>query len=69
MAIKSRFVGVRLEPAQQRKLILLSLQAGQPGNMSAGLRWALGQVKVNESAAAEALPPTGRYGSKVRGHV
>lgn len=53
MALKSRFVGVRLEPADQRKLILLSVQAGEPGNMSAGLRWALEQVRVSGSVAAE----------------
>lgn len=39
MAPKSRFVGVRLEPEQQRKLIVLSLAAGEPGNMSAALRF------------------------------
>lgn len=39
MASKSRFVGVRFEPEQQRKLIVLSLKAGEPGNMSAALRW------------------------------
>jgi len=55
MAPKSRFVGVRLEPEQQRKLILLSVQAGEPGNMSAGLRWALEQVRVSGSVAAEVL--------------
>ena len=55
MAIKSRFVGVRLEPEQQRKLILLSVQAGEPGNMSAGLRWALEQVRVTGSVAAEVV--------------
>lgn len=53
MAPKSRFVGVRLEPEQQRKLILLSVKAGEPGNMSAGLRWALEQVRVNGTVAAE----------------
>lgn len=39
MRTKSRFIGVRLEPEQQRKLIVLSLKAGEPGNMSAALRW------------------------------
>ena len=38
MASKSRFVGVRFEPEQQRKLIVLSMVAGEPGNMSAALR-------------------------------
>ena len=53
MAAKSRFVGIRLEPEQQRKLILLSVQAGEPGNMSAGLRWWLDQARVSGSVAAE----------------
>lgn len=53
MAQKSRFVGIRLEPEQQRKAILLSVQAGDPGNMSAGVRWALDQVRVSGSLAAE----------------
>lgn len=53
MAPKSRFIGVRVEPEQQRKLILLSVQAGEPGNMSAGLRWALEQVRVGGAVAAE----------------
>lgn len=71
MATKSRFVGVRLEPAQQHKLILLSRQAGEPGNMSAGLRWALEQVNVGGCVAAEALQPTEPYQhqSEVMGHV
>ena len=53
MAAKSRFVGVRVEPEQQRKLILLSVRAGEPGNMSAGLRWALEQVRVSGDVVAE----------------
>lgn len=53
MATKSRFIGVRFEPEQQRKLLLLSLQAGEPGNMSAGLRWAVDQIKVSGSVSAE----------------
>ena len=50
MSLKSRFVGVRLEPEQQRKLIVFSVRAGEPGNVSAGLRWALEQAaaKVRE---------------------
>ena len=52
MALKNRFVGVRLEPDQQRKLILLSVKAGEPGNMSAGLRPALEQVKVTGTVNA-----------------
>lgn len=53
MTLKNRFVGVRLEPEQQQKLILLSARAGEPGNMSAGLRWALEQLKVNGTVNAE----------------
>lgn len=60
MAAKSRFVGVRVEPEQQRKLILLSVRAGEPGNMSAGLRWALEQARVSGNELAElAEAPTG----------
>ena len=60
MAAKSRFVGVRVEPEQQRKLILLSVRAGEPGNMSAGLRWALEQARVSGNELAElAEVPTG----------
>ena len=53
MAAKSRFVGVRVEPEQQRKLILLSMQTSEPGNMSAGLRWAIEQVRVSGEVRAE----------------
>lgn len=60
MAAKSKFVGVRVEPEQQRKLILLSVTAGEPGNMSAGLRWALDQARVSGDIYAEmAEAPTG----------
>lgn len=60
MAAKSRFVGVRVEPEQQRKLILLSMQTSEPGNMSAGLRWAIEQVRVSGEVRAElAEAPTG----------
>ena len=53
MATKSRYIGVRVEPEQQRKLILLSVRAGEPGNMSAGLRWALEQARVSGNELAE----------------
>ena len=60
VATKSRYIGVRVEPEQQRKLILLSMQTSEPGNMSAGLRWALEQVKVSGEVRAEmAEAPTG----------
>lgn len=52
MATKSRFVGVRLEPAEVRKAILLSLEAGEPGNMSAGLRWALQQASMPDGGGS-----------------
>ncbi len=53
MATKSKFVGVRVEPEQQRKLLLLSMQTSEPGNMSAGLRWAIEQVRVSGEVRAE----------------
>jgi hypothetical protein len=53
MATKSRFIGVRFEPEQQRKLILLSVIAGDPGNMSAGLRYAVDRIAVSGSINAE----------------
>ena len=46
MASKSRYVGVKLEPEQVRKLIVLSLVAGEPGNMSAALRWLVDTATV-----------------------
>lgn len=52
MATKTRFIGVRLTQEQQRKLILLSVSAGDPGNMSAGLRWMLDLTRVNGSIDA-----------------
>lgn len=55
MATKNRFVGVRLEPEQQRKLILLSIKAGDPGNMSAGLRYAVDRIAISGSVSAEVL--------------
>jgi hypothetical protein len=55
MATKSRFIGVRFEPEQQRKLIMLSMKAGDPGNMSAGLRYAVDRIAVSGSVSAEVL--------------
>lgn len=55
MATKSRFIAARFEPEQQRKLILLSLRAGDPGNMSAGLRYAVDRIAVSGSVSAEVL--------------
>lgn len=59
MATKSRFIGVRFEPEQQRKLILLSMTAGDPGNMSAGLRYAVDCISVSGSVSAEVLAEGG----------
>ncbi len=53
MAKKSGFVGVRVEPELRQKLILFSMCAGEPGNMSAGLRWALQQMKASGAVAVE----------------
>lgn len=53
MAAKSRFVGVRMTPEEQKKLILLSMKTNEPGNMSAGLRYALDQVRVSGSISVE----------------
>lgn len=44
-----RFVGVRLEAGTERKLLELSRAAGKPGNMSAGLRWALDKVEARQT--------------------
>lgn len=38
---KDSFVGARFETKLARKLLLLSVLAGEPGNKSAGLRWAV----------------------------
>lgn len=38
---KSRYIGVRLEPAQWWKLKVLSLQTKEPGSTSEALRWLL----------------------------
>ena len=59
MAHKVKFIGVRVDREQQLKLILLSVQAGEPGNMSAGLRWALDQVRLSGNIVAEVGSPLG----------
>lgn len=46
MAPKSKYVGIRVEPKTIEKLIKLSIAAGDPGNMSAGLRYALDMIKI-----------------------
>ena len=62
MASKSRFVGVRFEPEQQRKLIVLSLKAGEPGNMSAALRWLVEHAPMPSGSdfdAGQTMQPDG----------
>ena len=53
MGTKSRFVSIRVEPEAIKKLILLSFLAGDPGNMSAGLRYALDAAKVTGSIVVD----------------
>ena len=53
MGAKSRYVGIRVEPEAIKKLILLRFSAGDPGNMSAGLRYALDAVKVSGSIVVD----------------
>lgn len=55
MAPKNKFIGVRVEPEQQRKLLMLSLNTDQPGNMSAGLRWWLDQARISGSVTTEEI--------------
>jgi hypothetical protein len=54
MAVKDRFVGVRLTREQQQKLLRLSQLTAEPGNMSAGLRLAVDQAKA---PAGSSEPP------------
>ena len=46
---KDRFVGVRFDRQQVHRLVLLSALAGAPGNLSAGLRWAVDNVPTANS--------------------
>jgi len=69
MATKSRFIGVRFEPDQQRKLILLSVKAGDPGNMSAGLRYAVDRIAVSGSVSAEVLTDGGQQPEREAAHA
>lgn len=52
--VKSKFVGVRLTPAQQEKLLTASLVTSEPGNLSAGLRWMIDNSRVSAHVKAEA---------------
>ena len=55
MADKSEFLGVRISPEQRRKLQKLARYIGEPGNMSASVRFLVDQV-----------PPEKLGGEKVR---
>ena len=55
---KSRFIGFRLSPDEQAKLIALSLLTSEPGNMSAAIRMLIAKapdVKIDKESAIEAL--------------
>jgi hypothetical protein len=60
-----------VEPAAIKKLILLSVVAGDPGNMSAGLRFALDAATVDGSFNVEvkAEPSSIFVGNSVENHV
>ncbi len=47
--IKSRFIGFRAEPEAQETLLALSNVIGEPGNMSAAIRWLVGRVQQLEN--------------------
>lgn len=54
MAAKSRFVAVRLEPEQVKRLIVLSMHAGDPGNLSEGMRYAIDTASAYHQAKRQA---------------
>ena len=56
--VKSSFIGVRLEREQQRKLIVLSLKAGKPGNMSEAIRWLIDSEPMPSIGELEELDST-----------
>ena len=56
---KTSFVGARIEPDLKRKLHLISMAAGEPGNESAAVRWAIQNVPVASDYAELAEAPTG----------
>jgi len=45
VAEKTRFIGVRLSAAEAQQLILVSLELGEPGNVSAAVRWRVDQSR------------------------
>ena len=53
---KDRFVGVRFERQQVRKLVMLSTLAGEPGNLSAGLRWAVEHAPSGQQLTGNEQP-------------
>jgi hypothetical protein len=46
--VKNEFIGLRTTSEQRRKLARLARLAGQPGNMSAGLRWWIDKAPSGE---------------------
>lgn len=54
MAAKSRFVAVRLEPDQVKRLIVLSMHAGDPGNLSEGMRYAINTASAGHQTDRQA---------------
>lgn len=66
--VKSRFVGARLTPEQQHKLVLLSLATTEPGNMSAGLRWAVDQANISATVKAEGAGQAGQQAEREVSH-
>lgn len=63
MAAKSRYVGFRAEPDVIKKLILLSMETSEPGNMSAGLRHAIDMIEIDgviNARVIDTITPNGR---------
>ncbi len=60
MATRSRFVGVRLEPEQYRKLVLLSVVAGEPGNVSEAARYLVDRLVVDGQLSVTVEPSHAR---------
>ena len=46
------FVGVRLSREERARLAIFAEKAGDPGNMSAGLRWALENAPLQGKISA-----------------
>ena len=69
MGAKSRFVGVRLEPEQQRKLLVLSLTSGEPGNMSAALRMLVQRAPMPSAKEIERASSAGQQAAREVQHA